>query len=392
MTVVAAHRRVSSLLAVLAIVVASAAAPVRAADYPTPVERDWIARDFRFHTGEVVPELRLHVTTVGDPAGEPVLVLHGTAGSGSGFLAAAFAGELFGPGQPLDAKRYYIILPDAIGAGKSARPSDDLRTRFPRYDYVDMVEAQFRLVSEGLGVRHLRAVIGNSMGGMHAWLWGERHPGFMDTIVPMACQPTEMAGRNWMMRRLLVESIRSDPGWQNGNYATQPRGVALALTVFGTATSGGSQAYHAQAPNRAKADELVAARLAAPVAAVPVASPAALANAARAPGQHLERVLIKDGANVHVIPVELVDWIEAQDDYVGVRAEGKTHLKPQPIAEIAAALDPARFVRIHRSYVLNVDRLARLELYAKDSRIAILKDGKQLPVSRAGYARLKELL
>ena len=267
MTVVAAHRRVSSLLAVLAIVVASAAAPARAADYPTPVERDWIARDFRFHTGEVVSELRLHVTTVGDPAGEPVLVLHGTAGSGSGFLAAAFAGELFGPGQPLDAKRYYIILPDAIGAGKSARPSDGLRTRFPRYDYVDMVEAQFRLVSEGLGVRHLRAVIGNSMGGMHAWLWGERHPGFMDTIVPMACQPTEMAGRNWMMRRLLVESIRSDPGWQNGNYATQPRGVALALTVFGTATSGGTQAYHAQAPNRVKADELIAARLAAPVTA-----------------------------------------------------------------------------------------------------------------------------
>jgi two-component system LytT family response regulator len=142
----------------------------------------------------------------------------------------------------------------------------------------------------------------------------------------------------------------------------------------------------------AEAIRQVRARLAAPVAAVPVASPAALANAARAPGQHLERVLIKDGANVHVIPVELVDWIEAQDDYVGVRAEGKTHLKPQPIAEIAAALDPARFVRIHRSYVLNVDRLARLELYAKDSRIAILKDGKQLPVSRAGYARLRELL
>jgi homoserine O-acetyltransferase len=248
-------------------VAASCLTPAARADAPAPVERDWIARDFRFHTGEVVPELRLHVTTIGDPKGEPVLVLHGTAGSGSGFLAPAFAGELFGPGQPLDARRYYIILPDAIGTGKSARPSDGMRTRFPRYDYVDMVEAQFRLVSEGLGVRHLRAVIGNSMGGMQAWLWGERHPDFMDAIVPMACQPTEMAGRNWMMRRLLVESIRSDPGYQNGNYTTQPRSVALALTVFGVATSGGTQAYHAQAPNRAKADEIVAARLATPVTA-----------------------------------------------------------------------------------------------------------------------------
>ena len=267
MTDLAVHRRVPCLFAAIAIVVACMAPAARAADSATPIERDWVARDFRFHTGEVMPELRLHVTTIGDPAGEPVLVLHGTAGSGTGFLAPAFAGELFGPGQPLDARRYYIILPDAIGTGKSTRPSDGMRTRFPRYDYADMVEAQYRLVSEGLGVRHLRAVIGNSMGGMQAWLRGERHPDFMDAIVPMACQPTEMAGRNWMMRRLLVESIRADPGWQNGNYTTQPRGLALALTVFGVATSGGTQAYHAQAPNRAKADELIAARLAAPVTA-----------------------------------------------------------------------------------------------------------------------------
>jgi len=267
MTDLAVHRRLPCLFAALAIVVACSAPTARAADSPAPVERDWVARDFRFHTGEVMSELRLHVTTIGDPAGEPVLVLHGTAGSGAGFIAPAFAGELFGPGQPLDARRYYIILPDAIGTGKSARPSDGMRTRFPRYNYADMVEAQYRLVSEGLGVRHLRAVIGNSMGGMQAWLWGERHPDFMDAIVPMACQPTEMAGRNWMMRRLLVESIRSDPGWQNGNYETQPHGVALALTVFGVATSGGTQAYHQQAPNRAKADELIAARLAAPITA-----------------------------------------------------------------------------------------------------------------------------
>jgi len=235
-----------------------------AADYPAPVERDWVARDFRFHTGEVMPELRLHVTTIGAPTGEPVLILHGTAGSAAGLLVPSFAGELFGPGQALDAGRYLIIIPDAIGTGKSARPSEGLRTKFPHYDYDDMVEAQFRLVTEGLGVRHLRLVLGNSMGGMHAWLWGTTHPGFMDVLVPMACQPTEMSGRNWMMRRLLVESIKSDPGWMGGDYPTQPRSFALAVAYFGIATSGGSQAYYQQAPTRALADKLVDARIAAP--------------------------------------------------------------------------------------------------------------------------------
>ncbi|MDQ6627083.1 MAG: alpha/beta fold hydrolase [Pseudomonadota bacterium] len=241
-----------------------AGSAAHAADYPAPVERDWIARDFRFHTGEVMPELRLHVTTVGAPSGEPVLILHGTAGSAAGLLVPTFAGELFGPGQPLDASKYFIILPDAIGTGKSAKPSDGLRSKFPHYDYDDMVEAQFRLVSEGLGVRHLRLVLGNSMGGMHTWLWGEKHPQFMDALMPMACQPTEMAGRNWMLRRLFIESIRNDPGWQGGNYTTQPRSLAFANVYFGVATSGGSQAYHQAAPTRELADKLIDSRLAAP--------------------------------------------------------------------------------------------------------------------------------
>jgi homoserine O-acetyltransferase/O-succinyltransferase len=240
---------------------------VLAADYPAPVERDWIARDFRFHSGEVMPELRLHVTTIGAPTGEPVLILHGTAGSAAGLLVPAFAGELFGPGQALDASRYFIIIPDAIGTGKSARPSDGLRTRFPHYNYDDMVEAQYRLVTEGLGVRHLRLVLGNSMGGMHTWLWGTQHPGFMDALVPMACQPTEMSGRNWMMRRLLVESIKADPGWMGGIYSAQPRSLALAVAYFGIATSGGTQAYYQAAPTRALADKVVDARIAAPFAA-----------------------------------------------------------------------------------------------------------------------------
>jgi homoserine O-acetyltransferase/O-succinyltransferase len=154
----------------VAFVLALIAAPAVAADYPAPKQGDWIARDFKFHTGEVMPELRLHYTTIGDPSGRPVLVLHGTTGSGASMLTPAFAGELFGSGQPLDAARYYIILPDGIGHGKSSKPSDGLRTKFPRYDYADMVDAHYRLLKEGLGVSHLRLVIGNSMGGMHTWI------------------------------------------------------------------------------------------------------------------------------------------------------------------------------------------------------------------------------
>jgi homoserine O-acetyltransferase len=230
-------------------------------------EADWVAHDFRFSTGEVVPALKLHYTTLGNPAGEPVLVLHGTAGSGAGMLTPAFAGELFGPGQPLDAARHFIILPDAIGAGKSAKPSDGMRTKFPRYNYDDMVLAQYRLLTEGLGIKHLRLVIGNSMGGMHAWLWGVKYPKFMDALVPMASQPTEMSGRNWMLRRMLTESIRRDPDWNDGNYTTPPRGLKLANQFFTFATIGGNQALYKAAPTRAKADQIVDERLAAPFTA-----------------------------------------------------------------------------------------------------------------------------
>lgn len=240
------------------------AAPPARADYPAPKEADWTARDFRFHTGEVFPELRIHYRTVGAPTGEPVLVLHGTAGSGASMLTKDFAGELFGPGQPLDAGRYFIILPDAIGTGKSTRPSEGLRMRFPKYNYDDMVLAQYRLVTEGLGIKHLRLVIGNSMGGMHAWLWGVRYPGFMDALVPMACQPIRMSGRNWMLRRLLAEAIRRDPDWNGGNYTRQPRGIQFALTQFSLSTAGGNQSLYRQGPTREKADELVAKRLAQP--------------------------------------------------------------------------------------------------------------------------------
>jgi len=241
-----------------------AAFAAAAADYPAPKEGDWIAHDFRFHTGEVMTELRLHYTTIGDPKGEPVLILHGTAGSGAGFLNPAYAGELFGPGQPLDATKYFIILPDAIGAGKSSKPSDGLRAKFPRYNYDDMVAAQYRLVTEGLVIHHLRLVTGNSMGGMQTWMWGVAYPDMMDALAPMASQPTEMASRNWMMRRMIIDAIRNDPDWNNGNYTTQPRGLKAVNVFFGIATSGGTLAYQAQAPTRELADKLLDARLAAP--------------------------------------------------------------------------------------------------------------------------------
>jgi homoserine O-acetyltransferase/O-succinyltransferase len=237
-----------------------------AADYPTPVAGDWVVHDFRFHSGEVLPELRLHYTTVGTRSGEPVLILHGTAGSGTSMLTKDFAGELFGPGQPLDASRYFIILPDAIGAGKSTKPSDGLRAKFPQYNYDDVVQAQYRLVKEHLGIRHLRLVLGNSMGGMQTWIWGEKYPDFMDALVPMASLPTAMGSRNWMMRRMIIDSVRNDPEWNNGDYTRQPRNLQATLVYFGIATSGGTQAYFAAAPNREKADELLDQRLAQPLA------------------------------------------------------------------------------------------------------------------------------
>lgn len=238
-----------------------------AADYPAPKQGDWVAKDFKFHTGEVMPDLKLHYTTVGEPTGQPVLVLHGTGGSGASMLTPAFAGELFGAGQPLDASKYYIIIPDAIGHGKSSKPSDGMKTSFPKYNYDDMVEAQHRLVTEGLGVKHLRLVIGNSMGGMQTWLWGETYPKDMDALVPMASQPTEMASRNWMMRRIMLDTIRNDPDYNGGNYTSQPRMMKYAITAYGIASIGGTLAYQQLAPTAAKADKIVDERLATPITA-----------------------------------------------------------------------------------------------------------------------------
>jgi homoserine O-acetyltransferase/O-succinyltransferase len=239
---------------------------VYAADYPAPKQGDFIAKDFKFHTGETMAELRLHYTTVGEPTGQPVLVLHGTGGSAATMLTPAFAGELFGPGQPLDASKYYIIIPDALGHGKSSKPSDGMKTAFPKYDYEDIVEAQYRLVREGLGIKHLRLVLGNSMGGMHTWIWAVKYPQAMDALVPMASQPTEMSARNWMLRRLMLEAIRNDPDYNGGNYTSQPRMMKYAVAAYGAASSGGTIGYQTLAPTAAKADKIVDERLATPIA------------------------------------------------------------------------------------------------------------------------------
>jgi homoserine O-acetyltransferase len=245
-------------LALLALGRGSAAA---AAYYPEPRESVFALRDFRFHTGEVLPEVKIAYLTIGNPKNEAVLILHGTAGSGRAMLRDSFADELFGPGQPLDAAKHFIILPDAIGTGKSSKPSDGLRAKFPLYNYDDMVAAQYRLLTEGLKIKHLRLIVGNSMGGMQAWIWGVTYPDFMDALVPMASQPTAMAGRNWMLRRMITDAIRNDPSWQEGNYTEQPQHFRMVNVWYGIATDGGSMTYQT-APTRAKADELLAKMMA----------------------------------------------------------------------------------------------------------------------------------
>jgi homoserine O-acetyltransferase len=216
------------------------------AGYPSPQEGTWIARDVRFASGETLPEVRLHYRTLGKPApdargvvGNAVLILHGTGGSGAQFLQPQFAEELFGPGQLLDATRYYVVLPDGIGHGQSSKPSDGLRMRFPRYTYADMVALQHRLLTEGLGVNHLRLVMGTSMGGMHTWVWGYTHPDFMDGLVPLASVPTAIVGRNRIWRKMLMDSIRDDPAWNEGDYAEPPRlglrGAQRLLLLMGAA-------------------------------------------------------------------------------------------------------------------------------------------------------------
>jgi len=225
-------------------------------------EGTWTIPDFRFHDGAVLPQMKVHYYTLGSPANPAVLVLHGTGGTAAGMLGPAFGGVLFGPGGALDAGRYFIVIPDTIGAGASSKPSDGLHMRFPAYDYADMVEAQHRLLAEHLGINHLRLVIGNSMGGMLTWTWGEAYPDFMDALAPLASQPTQVAARNWIFRRMVIDLIEADPKWKGGEYVDQPPNLNLAMTYFGLITAGGTRAQYAALPTNAATDQAVAQSLA----------------------------------------------------------------------------------------------------------------------------------
>jgi homoserine O-acetyltransferase/O-succinyltransferase len=237
-----------------------ASTAVVAAQYPTPTEQDLTLRNFKFTSGELLPELRIHYRTLGKPRRDAngvvrnaVLILHGTTGSGAQFIRPEFAGELFGAGQLLDATQFFIVLPDGIGHGKSSKPSDGLHARFPRYGYLDMVEAQRRLLEDGLHVNHLRLVMGTSMGGMHTWLWGELHPDFMDALMPLASLPTQVAGRNRAWRRLVIDAIRKDPAWHGGDYAAQPPSLDVAAEMVWLMSSN-PVLRQAEAPTLARAD------------------------------------------------------------------------------------------------------------------------------------------
>lgn len=238
------------------------AATAQAAPYPEPVHGDAVLRDFRFSTGDVFPEVRMHYFTLGkaerDAAGRvdnAVLLLHGTGGRGANFLVDGFAGELFGAGAPLDANRWFIVVPDNIGHGRSSKPSDGLRAKFPHYGYQDMVTAQHRLL-EALGIDHLRLILGTSMGGMHGWQWAVSYPDFMDAMLPMVCLPAQVSGRNRMERRLIVDAIRNDPEWSGGDYQAQPQGLATALRMI-VITAGSARQYYAEAPTPEATDRLL---------------------------------------------------------------------------------------------------------------------------------------
>jgi len=234
-----------------------------AADYPAPTESDFTIRDFKFASGETLPELRLHYRTLGEPQKDAqgkttnaILIMHGTTGSGAQFIRPEFAGDLFGKDQPFDATKFFIVLPDGIGHGNSSKPSDGRHAKFPRYGYIDMVEADYRLLTEGLGVDHARLVMGTSMGGMHTWLWGELHPDFMDALMPLASLPTQISGRNRAWRRMVIDAIRNDPAWNGGEYKTQPPSLRTAAGMLWLMSSN-PVLRQKDAPTLGKTDEVL---------------------------------------------------------------------------------------------------------------------------------------
>lgn len=255
-------------ITVTAIFLGLIAAPMRSRQaqtpepYPAAQEGDYVVHDFHFQSGETLPEVRLHYYAFGKPVKDgngrttnAVLILHGTGGSGAGFLRPIFAGMLFGPGELLDATKYFIIVPDNVGHGKSSKPSDGMRGHFPRYDYADMVALQHELVEKGLGVDHLRLILGTSMGCMHSWVWSETYPEYMDALMPLACLPVQISGRNRVWRKMVIDGIQQDPDWKGGEYTTEPRaGLQIAADFLLIAGSAPLQMQR-ELPTREAADK-----------------------------------------------------------------------------------------------------------------------------------------
>lgn len=252
----------SMVCAAASVVLAAIPCFARQSSQPATSEGDFLVRNFQFHSGESLPELRLHYTTLGKPARDSagrttnaVLILHGTGGTGHQFLLPQFAGVLFGPGQLLDSTRYFIILPDGIGHGKSSKPSDGLRAHFPQYDYDDMVALHHRLLTEGIGVNHLRLVMGTSMGCMHSFVWGETYPDFMDALMPLACLPVQIAGRNRIWRKMVMDAIRDDPEWKDGEYKEEPKQALRTALDFLLMAGSAPIPMQKTLPTRAAADK-----------------------------------------------------------------------------------------------------------------------------------------
>jgi homoserine O-acetyltransferase len=314
---------ITAALIAFALQASPAAPPAGAPPQPTsqtlrwtPADSDFIARDVRFGSGQTLPEVRLHYATLGAPhrnaAGEidnAVMLLHGTGGSGRQFLQPQFADELFGPGQPLDIRRYWIILPDNVGHGRSSKPSDGLRMRFPNYDYDDMVRLQHRLLTEGLGVQRLRLLLGTSMGCMHAFVWGETYPDFARALMPLACEPVEIAGLNRMWRQLVIDGVKSDPAWNGGEYTTQPvQGIRTASSIL--AIAGAAPLYFQERyPTRDAATEEIRARIARDMATRDANDMIYQFESSRNynPWPHLERITAP------------VMWVNSADDFINPR-------------------------------------------------------------------------
>ena len=298
------------------------AAPVAQAAQPAPAPAAWpisesevVLKDFRFQSGESLPQLRIHYTTLGSPhrnaAGvidNAIMVLHGTGGTGQQFLRPQFADELYGPGQPLDISKYWIILPDNIGHGKSSRPSDGMRMAFPKYDYDDMVEAQ-RQMLKAMGVTQLRLIMGTSMGCMHAFVWGETHPTFAKALMPLACEPIEIGGLNRMWRQLTVNAIKADPAWHNGEYRTQPVQGLRTAASFSIVTGSAPLYYQAEYPTRAKAETFAEERVASALKTLDANDYIYQIEASRNynPWPHLERIKVP------------LAWINSADDFINPR-------------------------------------------------------------------------